>query len=132
MRRTVLPLIVILAATSLLPARSDPPRTRSVRLGNVTLSPSPAHDLVFPEGRTRWDLTGATSRESWTRRLEVIDKTVLVIEERPGLKGSGHHPIHLHRSGGGRRGHPVVPSGSGSGPAPDGIPEEPRRGRNAR
>ena len=88
MRRTVLLLLVILTGNSLLPARPDTPRTRKVRLGNVALTPSPTRDFTAPEGRTRWDLTGLSRDESYTRSLEVKDGAVLVEEEHSGPKGA--------------------------------------------
>ena len=90
-RRTVLPLVVVLAALavlagfSLLPAATpDSPTIRRVRLGDVDLSPAPAKDLASPEGKTLWDLTRVSPRNAWTRSLQVKAGTVLVEEERPG------------------------------------------------
>jgi len=86
MRRTVRVLLVVLAGAAFLAARADTPRTRRVRLGEVTLSPSPAKDLTAPEGKTRWDLTGVSRHDPWTRILEVKGSTVLLVEDHPGSK----------------------------------------------
>lgn len=94
MRRTVFLLFVILTGTSWLLAglllaspllaSTDPPKTRKVSLGEVALSPPPARDLVAPEGKTRWDLSGVSRRAAWTRSLEARGSTVLLVEDRPG------------------------------------------------
>ncbi len=86
MRRTVLLLLVIFAAASLLPAATDPPKTRKVSLGEVVLAPPLARDLAAPEGKSRWDLTSVPRKGSWTRTLEVRDSSVLLTGERPGSK----------------------------------------------
>jgi fibronectin type III domain protein len=87
MRRTVLLTLVALFGISLAAARSGAPPIRRVRLAAVPVSPSPAKDLAFPEGKTRWDLTGVSPGDSWTRSLEAKEGSVVMSDARAGAKG---------------------------------------------
>jgi hypothetical protein len=57
---------------------------REVRLRDVDPSSALPREMDRPEGRTRWDLTGASLGRSWSRRLEDAGKDVIQREAADG------------------------------------------------
>jgi hypothetical protein len=73
--------LALSAATGL---AADAKLARKIVLAHVsTAAPLPA-DLVRPEGRTRWDLTGAKAERESTLTVSAEGGIVTVIEEGPG------------------------------------------------
>ena len=80
---------LLLAGLAFSWAHSEPITRRTVRLFRVDPPSAPA-DLARPEGRTRWDLTAARSKDTYTRTLQV-EGLQIVVTESPAIgaaKGS--------------------------------------------
>jgi hypothetical protein len=90
MRRLALP-FVMLATLAVSPVHSGAPSSsrRTLRLFRVSHDAPPA-DLSRPEGRTRWDLSGAASPQTFLRTLEAQGLRVAITEETPA---SGVQPL---------------------------------------